>query len=163
MSPHHTLRPSRLRSELLRSIRPTLLAPTPMSMMGAAARAGDGYANDLLLKKMEKMEQRIQSLEAELKQKQAPASAAAAPSATAANQPPAAASPKNANAAVPAAQSVDSSKVSETASVKPSTLAPEKPILGLIDSRAPGLTIGAYGEIKFGSQQNPAANGQWQK
>ncbi len=134
-----------------------------MSMMGAAASAGDGDANDLLLKKMEKMEQRIQSLEAELKQKQAPAPAAAAPSATAAKQPPAAASPKNANAAVPAAQSVDSSKVSETASVKPSTLAPEKPILGLIDSRAPGLTIGAYGEIKFGSQQNPAANGQWQK
>jgi len=29
-------------------------------------------------------------------------------------------------------------------------------------SPAPGLKIGMYGEIKFGSQQNPAANGQWQ-
>ena len=37
-----------------------------------------------------------------------------------------------------------------------------KPILGLVDSPVPGLSIGAYGEIKFGSFQNPAANGQWQ-
>ena len=25
-----------------------------------------------------------------------------------------------------------------------------------------GLSIGAYGEVKFGAMQNPAANGQWQ-
>ncbi len=37
-----------------------------------------------------------------------------------------------------------------------------KPILGRLDSPVPGLSIGAYGEIKFGSFQNPAANGQWQ-
>jgi hypothetical protein len=37
-----------------------------------------------------------------------------------------------------------------------------KGILGMVDSPVPGLSIGAYGEIKFGSIQNPAANGQWQ-
>src|SRR5262249_60637544 len=38
----------------------------------------------------------------------------------------------------------------------------DKPILGLAPSPASGLSIGAYGEIKFGTMQNPAANGQWQ-
>ena len=37
-----------------------------------------------------------------------------------------------------------------------------KPILGVADSPIPGLSIGAYGEIKYGAVQNPAANGQWQ-
>jgi hypothetical protein len=37
-----------------------------------------------------------------------------------------------------------------------------KSILGLADSPVPGLSIGAYGEIKYGSIQNPAASGQWQ-
>jgi hypothetical protein len=37
-----------------------------------------------------------------------------------------------------------------------------KGILGVVDSPVAGLSIGAYGEIKYGSRQNPAANGQWQ-
>jgi len=37
-----------------------------------------------------------------------------------------------------------------------------KPILGVLDSPVPGLSIGAYGELKFGWQQNPAAGGSWQ-
>ena len=35
-------------------------------------------------------------------------------------------------------------------------------LFGTAPSPAPGLKIGMYGEIKFGSVQNPAANGQWQ-
>ena len=38
----------------------------------------------------------------------------------------------------------------------------DKPLLGVADSPVPGLSIGAYGEIHFGAQQNPAAGGQWQ-
>jgi hypothetical protein len=38
----------------------------------------------------------------------------------------------------------------------------KKGILGVADSPVPGLSIGAYGELKYGSLQNPAANGQWQ-
>jgi hypothetical protein len=37
-----------------------------------------------------------------------------------------------------------------------------KGILGLADSPVPGLSIGAYGELKYGAVQNPAAAGQWQ-
>ena len=40
---------------------------------------------------------------------------------------------------------------------------PDNGILGLTDSPATGLSVGAYGEVKFGAQQNPAAGGQWQK
>ena len=35
-------------------------------------------------------------------------------------------------------------------------------LFGVAPSPVPELKIGMYGEIKFGSQQNPAANGQWQ-
>ena len=38
----------------------------------------------------------------------------------------------------------------------------DKPILGILDSPAAGLAIGAYGEVFFGAVQNPAAGGQWQ-
>ena len=68
-----------------------------------SAGAADGDTNEVLLKKLEKMEQRIETLEAELKQKTGAcrerlrsdksAKSAATP-----------ASPKNANAAVPADQ-----------------------------------------------------------
>jgi hypothetical protein len=35
-------------------------------------------------------------------------------------------------------------------------------LFGVAPSPLPGLKIGAYGEVKYGGQQNPAANGQWQ-
>jgi hypothetical protein len=38
----------------------------------------------------------------------------------------------------------------------------KKGVLGVADSPVAGLSIGAYGEFKYGSLQNPAANGQWQ-
>src|SRR5262249_9440784 len=38
----------------------------------------------------------------------------------------------------------------------------DKAIFGLVDSPLEGLRLGSYGEFKFGSLQNPAANGQWQ-
>ena len=37
-----------------------------------------------------------------------------------------------------------------------------KDIFGLVSSPVDGLKLGSYGEIKYGSRQNPAANGQWQ-
>ena len=35
-------------------------------------------------------------------------------------------------------------------------------LFGVAPSPLPGLKIGAYGEMRFGAQQNPDANGQWQ-
>jgi hypothetical protein len=167
--------------------RTALLAATALSILGCGrAGAADGDSNEVLLKKLEKMEQRIETLEAELKQKQAPAS----PADKSAKSAAAPASPKNANAAAPADQPQASQSnqdsqgkqdpqskqdpktkpASKVKSLDPSKLppldaatpAPDKPILGLAPSPVAGLSIGAYGEIKFGAQQNPAADGAWQ-
>src|SRR6202790_4165523 len=162
-----------------RTRRRALLAATAISIMGCgSAGAADGDSNKILWKKLEKREQRIETLEAELKQKQAPAiDKSAKPAATPA-------SPKNANAAVPAdqprasqskqdsqskldpkAKPASKSKPLDASKLPPldaSTPAPDKPILGLAPAPVAGLSIGAYGEIKFGAQQNPAAGGAWQ-
>jgi hypothetical protein len=131
----------------------------------SSASAAEGDPNEALLKKLDMMEKRIQSLEAELKQKQS------RPPDEAGAKRVAPASVKSANAATPAPQDQPSQKpgtpqleqlAKPAAAPSASTPSPEKPILGLADSPVPGLSIGAYGEIKFGTMQNPAANGQWQ-
>src|ERR1700730_2089098 len=165
--------------------RGALLAASAMSILSCSgAWAADGDANEVLLKKLEKMEQRIETLEAELKEKkqaslsekQTSPSDKSAKSDKGAKSPDPA-SPKNTNgAALPdpsqGPQGKPEQKDKSAAKSKPldtkappidaSTPPPEKPILGLAPSPVPGLSIGAYGEIKFGLQQNPAANGQWQ-
>jgi hypothetical protein len=146
-----------------------LVAASALWLVGCGgAIAAEGEANNVLLKKLEKMDQRIQLLEAELKQKrsQPPADAAAKP-----------ASIRSANAAAPPTESKDTqaklevqssersakSKAKEFGTLRPlPSYSPDKPILGLADSPVPGLSIGAYGEVKFGTMQNPAAGGQWQ-
>jgi hypothetical protein len=149
-----------------------LLATTSVLALGAgAAHAGDGPAparqaeaasNELLLKKLEAMEQRIRTLEGQLKRANA-APASPAPARTASAQAPGAraASGPYAEAAPP----VDAKPAPADPKVIPAS-APEtaarKPILGLADSPVPGLSMGAYGEFFFGAQQNPAAGGQWQ-
>jgi hypothetical protein len=158
-----------------RARRRALLAATAISVIGCGnAGAADGDVNEALLKKMEAMEQRIQSLEAELKKKDAPApekQAAAIPEKQSASsdkipkKAPASDPKKGASAAAspsdlpqnPQGKPPSKSKPLDVSS-KPSDL----PILGLAPSPVAGLSIGAYGEVKFGTMQNPAANGQWQ-
>ncbi|WP_424602132.1 hypothetical protein [Bradyrhizobium sp.] len=127
-----------------------------------------------MLKKMEAMEQRIQSLEAELKKKDAPApekQAAAVPEkqpASSDKNPKKAPAPdpkKGASAAAPPSDPPQNTQGKPASKSKPldvSTPASDLPILGLAPSPVAGLSIGAYGEVKFGTMQNPAANGQWQ-
>ena len=157
--------------------RSALLAAAAISLLSSgAAYAAEGGANDALLKKLEKMEQRIQQLEAELKQKQdRPATdtdskrVAKTASLTSANATASSAEAKDATAKPgdqkPEAQSSDNStkpKSKDFMALPPLPSASDKPILGLADSPVSGLSIGAYGEIKFGTMQNPAAAGQWQ-
>src|SRR6266702_3308973 len=149
-----------------RARRTALLAATAISIIGCSgARAADGGTNEALMKKLEKMEKRIEMLEAELKEKQASPSGKQASPADKGSKPAAApASAKNANAAVPSDQPKDApdKPASKPKPLDAATPAPDKPILGLADSPVAGLSIGAYGEIKFGTMQNPAAGGQWQ-
>jgi hypothetical protein len=156
-----------------------------MSIVGwSGAQAADGDVNEALMKKMEAMEQRIQSLEAELKQtKQSPApekqaspaeKAAAGEKQTLASEKmskkaPARDAKKSANAVVPGAAPQDpqgkpssKSKTLDAKTLDVSTKPSDLPILGLAPSPVAGLSIGAYGEVKFGTMQNPAAHGQWQ-
>jgi hypothetical protein len=104
-------------------------------------------SNEELLTEMRAMERRIRTLERQLQRRGA--TAAAAPIVASTMGPtPAAAPPQP--VAVPAA----------APSVPPA--ATNKDLFGLYPSPIEGLRFGAYGELKFGSQQNPAANGQWQ-
>ena len=108
---------------------------------------------ELLLQKLEAMEKRIKGLEAQVKQQKQSASPVSAPVASGnakPNRPPSAA---NASADAPGAA---------PASPSEQTASGSKAILGLVDSPVSGLSIGAYGEVKFGWMQNPAANGQRQ-
>ncbi|MFB9266150.1 hypothetical protein ACFFWD_23850 [Bradyrhizobium erythrophlei] len=156
------------------SRRAALLAATALSIIGSGSvSAADDSVNEALLKKLDKMERRIQALEAELKQKDASAKpgprAASVRSANAAAAP--SGEPKESADSKPDAKDAKGKPEAKSAetSAKPMLKLPplpsasDKPILGLVDSPVPGLSIGAYGEIKFGSVQNPAANGQWQK
>src|SRR5450755_1248339 len=150
--------------------RKVLLAATAMSIISSSgARAADGDVNEALLKKLETMEQRIQSLEAELKQKQAPEKQAALadkPTSSSEKLPkaPAPESKKTAGAVVPAdpAQAPPGKPSPKSKSIDVSSNPSDLPILGVAPSPVTGLSIGAYGEVKFGTMQNPAANGQWQ-
>jgi hypothetical protein len=130
---------------------------------------GATASNDALLKKMEQMEQRIRLLEGELKQKDARDIARARGQAT----PPAAADAKPADSG-PVKQA--KAQNSAGAAGKPDWATPAvrdltgktapvnapNTLFSMTDSPVTGLSIGAYGEVKFGMQQNPAAGGQWQ-
>lgn len=189
--------PSKIARTFHRNRVSSFLAATALSTFtGGAAFAVDGDANDILLKKMEKMEQRIQSLEAELKQKQVTRQEdPAKPARTSAQQANAKESNKDTNkdtnkdsgkdgdkagnkdagkgagkdatkdggkdsAASPA--DADLRTKSAGKALRTPAATPDLPILGLAASPVAGLSIGAYGEIKFGAMQNPAANGAWQ-
>ena len=127
-----------------------------------------------LLKKLEQMEQRIRTLEGQLKQKdirgtagaygQAPVSATvdAKPtkSQTDAKDTGDQKQPKDQKGSAAKPDWATPAPRDLTGRTAP-TNAPNS-IMGLTDSPVTGLSIGAYGEMKFGLQQNPAANGQWQ-
>jgi len=155
-----------------RSLRRRLLAATALTIASCGgAWAADDDVNEALMKKMEAMEKRIQSLEAELKQKQAlapekPAAPADKPASSFEKMPKKAPAlePKKSAAAVGAADPAPdaSGKSPKSKPLDVSSKPSDLPILGLAPSPVAGLSIGAYGEVKFGTMQNPAANGQWQ-
>ncbi len=154
-----------------------VIGPLPMAIMSVEpARAADNggssapttqadTVNQAMLKKMEAMEQRIKSLEAQVKEQNAPAKAGKPKTSdtTDATKP----ADKSISAGsdqprtVKPATAINVSKVVVPSADKPLSGA-DKPILGLVDSPVTGLSIGAYGEAYFGAVQNPAAGGQWQ-
>ena len=127
---------------------------------GEPKTSGDRAVNELLMKKLQAMEQRMQSMEAELRQKRAQDQASARQAPQTGGRPvqgqPPQSQPRGAYAQ---AGTMDRAQSAATASYKDNA---NKDLFGVAASPIPGLKIGMYGEIKFGSQQNPAAGGQWQ-
>jgi Phosphate-selective porin O and P len=139
-----------------RSTSTLLIASLMLGVSSAAVLAGDDSSskskaeqatkksaaeegtNKTLMKKLEAMERRMQSLETELKEKE-----------------------KEAQASLMARRRLGglfNAQASDLSSPNKNN----NDLFGVAPSPVPGLKIGMYGEIKFGSQQNPAAGGQWQ-
>src|ERR1700730_13055317 len=135
-----------------RSTSTMLIASLMLGVSSAAVLAGDDSAskatNEMLLKKLQAMEKRRQAREAELKKKQAQSPRPA--QSLAAGRPTVAGKPTGPYAQLPPPDAPAAS--------------PNKnnDLFGVAQAPVPGLKIGMYGEIKYGSQQNPHANGQWQ-
>ena len=142
-----------------RSALTLLAASLLLSVSSVAVRAADDSSpnadqatNRALMKKLQAMEKRMQAMEAELKGKSAQPSAivqAGGPRVVQQGRPTATPrQPGDAMAQAASGAAADASK--------------NKDLFGVGTSPVPALKIGMYGEIKFGTQQNPAANGQWQ-
>ncbi len=131
---------------------------------GETKASGDQAVNELLMKKLAAMERRMLAMEAELKQKRAQDQAGAKQAAQTGR--PVQGQPAQGQAtqgqprgAYAQAGAMDKAQSAATAPYKDNA---NKDLFGVAASPVPGLKIGMYGEIKFGSQQNPAANGEWQ-
>ena len=176
-------------SSSVRTIWPALLATVSMLSVSSvlASAATDGLqtaapatetSNAVLLRKLEAMEQRIKTLEGELKHRNDTAEAgsskpkqAAEPAGNNAKSGDAAARPdtgstnrdkRQQKAKAPATLSGNTFGTASSVPSPTPTAPPGNGLLGLADSPVTGLSIGAYGEVKFGAMQNPAAGGQWQ-
>ncbi len=120
-----------------------------LSLATGSSWAEDPPSSQALLDKMKAMEDRIQTLERQLEQKNAttpPGSSATM------NGAPAGAVPATAQSVAPG----------PTVQTAPSSEPPNKDLFGILPSPITGLKLGAYGEFKFGTRQNPDHNGQWQ-
>jgi hypothetical protein len=136
------------------TIRALVITVGLFSSVGSgSAWAEDPPSNQELLNKMKAMEQRIQTLEQQLEQK----NAARPPAGTAAP----AGAPAGGTAAAPAPASAAPQPMVQAAPTA-TTAAVNKDLFGILPSPIEGLKFGAYGEIKFGTRQNPDHNGQWQ-
>ena len=137
-----------------------------------SANAALSANEEQLAKKLELMEKRLKLLEAQLAQKDA-----AAEKSPAASQPATSGAVKNTPKTSPSsgpwwtnsteASAPVSSAAGPTVSPQPIPAADTHvqtggSILDTFESPVAGLSIGAYGEMKYGFNQNPLANGQWQ-
>ena len=117
-------------------------------------------ANAEILKKLEVMEKRMQTLEGQLKQQGATAAALKPAKLKGGAALGSDGSPIGATA--PGAPAIAPTKSPARDAAAVGGTIPEKPILGLVDSPVAGVSIGAYGELKFGFKQNPDDHGHWQ-
>src|SRR4249919_1184968 len=147
----------------MRSIRSRILASTLVGAMvlGGVAPARAASPEEIE-QKLRALEDEVRALRRQLEQQSKPASPpAAAPVAAPAAPPAPAGTPPTGVAGTPPAPTVSpTGMVAMPEGSRPST--PGKELFGLFPSPIEGIRFGMYGEFKFGTQQNPNANGQWQ-
>jgi hypothetical protein len=167
-----------------------LSAGTALAAGDAASRSTDEPAVKALMAKIQSMEERIDNLQTQLKDAKAkgPKAPGVGESASLASRLPAntvALAPKETKTDGSKASDITQSgspasrlamafadskddiappRFLPAADLKapPPSSKDNKDLFGVASSPVPGLKIGMYGEIKFGTQQNPNANGQWQ-
>jgi hypothetical protein len=160
-----------------RGLTSALTVASFLAMAGSGALADEVAAqgwsaaqptNEQLIEKLERMEARIRALESELHRKGAADANHGSKARVANTRAKAAKEPvESANAAVAPAEFKNTAPApgylgaKETAALETPPV-PNNDLFGVAPSPLPGLKIGAYGELRFGAQQNPAANGQWQ-
>jgi hypothetical protein len=137
----------------------------------ARARAADKpttpatqLSNEQLVRMLQAMDERVKSLEAQLRQNNA-APPAPAPVASVTSAAPLNVTVSSAKPASTAPNPTSPARApSATAQAAPASASDsdDKALFGLYRSPVEGLKMGAYGELKIGSMQNPSANGQWQ-
>jgi hypothetical protein len=156
-----TRRSGRAASTLL--VASLMLGVSSVAVLAAedGSATADQTTNAVLMRKLAAMERRMQALEGELKQKRAQTSAPA-------QAPVQSGGPRVVTSAKPTAtppQPDDSFAQAAAGATDPGKNADStknKDLFGVGTAPVPGLKIGMYGEIKYGRQQNPNANGQWQ-
>jgi hypothetical protein len=183
--PHGTARRKQRRATLRAACGRAQLRPLTrlfgtaslLALAGSGALAGEAAGPpaarptyDQLLEKLDRMEARMRSLEEELHGKRR-AQKAAKGTAEASNPapPPAPQEPGVAQPLPPGKQALGAPLAeapgflgaAETAALESPPPA-STDLFGVAPSPIPGLRIGAYGEVHFGAQRNPAAFGQWQ-
>jgi len=168
-----------------------LSAAAAQAAEGSPSRSSEGAAVKALMAKIDSMEQRINTLQVELKDAKTKKTTSVGQSASLASRRPADAMAlgdvketrsNSAKASDPAPKTSDAasspSPVSRLAAafadadprprfmpaadLKAPPARPGGDLFGVAPSPVPGMKIGMYGEIKFGSFQNAEANGQWQ-
>ncbi len=110
----------------------------------SARTPAEETSNQALMKKLQAMERRIKMLEGQLREN--PSSGAG----------------RTAKPAASATVPIEPGLRAEASPPGEPVTKARKPILGMLDSPLPGLVIGAYGEVKYGTFQNPDAGGKWQ-
>ena len=148
-----------MRTNRQRILVSTIAILSALGLSSGRAAAQAQPSSEELLQQIKLLEQRLKSLEAQVQKQQQPAPqrAQAAPAARASTASVAAPASTPRPATAPAPAPVPDSV--QTAETKPAN----RDLFGIAPSPVEGLKLGMYGELKFGSQQNPSANnGDWQ-
>jgi hypothetical protein len=111
----------------------------------------DQPSNQDLMNVIKALEKRIRTLESQAQRRGAPVA-----------QPNAALPPPTTSPSVASATAAPAQPTAQAAPQGAPPVAGNKDLFGFYPSPIEGLKLGAYGEFKFGSQQNPNANGKWQ-